>query len=87
MSPEDPHLGVVKADVARAELYDTLSQLRDRLNFAERIDNRVDRARRRIAAEQLENPVRYALGVAAVAATIGVTVWGVARVVMRKSGR
>lgn len=81
---EDTQNRIDETEFVRAELYDTLGQLRDRLNFAARIDNRIERARIRVAAEQLENPVRFAVGVAAVAATVGVTVWGIASTVIRR---
>lgn len=75
--------GVREADQVRAELYDTLGQLRDRLDYAQRIDDATARATRRIAAERRENPLGFAIGVAVVAGTVGVIAWGIARRVMR----
>lgn len=86
MSAEDSQVGIDEAELARLELYHTLGQLRDRLNFAERIDNRIARARIRVAAEQLENPVRFAACVAVTAAAAGVAVWGIASRVIRRMG-
>ena len=85
MNAEEAQVGVENADYVRAELYDTLGQLRDRLNFAQRIDNRIDRARVKVSAMQLENPVKYAACVAGVAATVGVAVWGIANSIVRRS--
>lgn len=79
----DRDAGVREADLARAELYETLAQLRDRLDYAQRIDDAMDRAGDRLRAEQRENPVGFAIGVAIVAGAVGVAVWGAARFVMR----
>lgn len=75
--------GVDAANLARVELYDTLAQLRDRLDYAQRIDDAVDRTSQRIADAKRENPLGFAVGVAATAAVVGVAVWGVSRLVMR----
>lgn len=83
MSEREVDPGVAAADRARQELYDTLGQLRDRLDYAQRIDDTVDRATRRIAAEKRENPLGFAIGVAVVAGAVGVAVWGIARSVLR----
>lgn len=83
MSGKRPDPGVLQAQRAREELYDTLGQLRDRLDYAQRIDDRVARARRRIAKEKRENPVGFAVGVVAVAAVAGLAAWGVVRLIAR----
>ncbi|XPP27224.1 MAG: hypothetical protein ACNYNX_03310 [Leucobacter sp.] len=83
MSGKRPDPGVLQAQHAREELYDTLGQLRDRLDYAQRIDDRVARARRRIAKEKRENPVGFAVGVVAVAAVAGLAAWGVVRLIAR----
>lgn len=83
MSQQSRDDGITAAQHAREELYDTLAQLRDRLDYAQRVDDAVDRASRRIAAERRENPLGFALGVAAVAGAVGLAAWGVARWVMR----
>lgn len=75
--------GVSEAQRARVELYDTLGQLRDRLDYAQRIDDSLARTRRRIIRGKSENPLGFVLGVAAVAGAAGFTVWGVARRVAR----
>jgi len=75
--------GVVAAEQARAELYDTLGQLRQRLDYAQRIDDGLERAKHRIAAERRENPVGFAIGVVAVAAAVGVAAWGATRLIRR----
>lgn len=74
--------GVAEAELARVELYDTLAQLRDRLNYARRIDNRIDEAKQNIIRSKRENPVGFALGTAAAAATVGAVVWGIASVII-----
>lgn len=78
-----PDPGVVEAERARAELYDTLSQLRDRLDYAQRIDDALERGRRRLVRVRLERPIAFAAGVASVAAVAGLVVWGVAQKVSR----
>lgn len=83
MSGNGPGSGIGEAQRAREELYDTLGQLRERLDYAQRIDDAMDRASRRIAAEKRENPLGFALGVAAVAGAVGLAAWGVARLVVR----
>ncbi|MCB1273399.1 MAG: hypothetical protein KDB25_03260 [Leucobacter sp.] len=75
--------GLAAARQARTELYDTLGQLRERLDYAQRIDDAVARAGHRISAERRENPLGFALGVAAVAAAAGLAAWGIARAVRR----
>lgn len=67
--------GVEEADAVRAELYATLSQLSDRLNYAQRFDDAVTRTGDRIREEKEEHPLSFALGVAGVAAAVGTLVW------------
>ncbi|MGI8392271.1 DUF3618 domain-containing protein [Leucobacter sp. W1038] len=81
-APQVPS-GVQKAQLARAELYDTLGQLRGRLDYAQRIDDTIARAKQRVADVGNENPLAFAAGVAGAAVAAGLTVWGVARLVMR----
>lgn len=78
---EDP--GVAAAERARTELYDTLGQLRERLDYAQRIDDALDETCERIGRKKRENPLGFGLGVAAVAAVAGLAVWGVTRAVIR----
>lgn len=84
MSHEEKLQGVADAAQARAELYDTLSQLKVRLNYAQRVDDAVDDAKQRIAAEKRRNPLAFAAGVAGAAAIAGLAVWGIASVVAKK---
>ncbi|MCW2289478.1 DUF3618 domain-containing protein [Leucobacter luti] len=84
MSAKDREQGVAEAQHARAELYDTLSQLQNRLNYAQRIDDSVADAKRRIAEEKEQNPLRFIAGVAGVAAVAGLVVWGIARSVAKR---
>lgn len=61
-----------RGERARADLYDTLGQLRVRLDYAQRIDDGVARAKQRIAAEKRENPLVFGAAVVGVAAVCGV---------------
>jgi len=81
-APQVPN-GVQKAQSARAELYDTLGQLRERLDYAKRIDNAMERAKQRVSDFGRENPVGFASGVAGVAIAAGLAVWGATRLVLR----
>lgn len=78
------HQGVVDADTARAELYTTLSQLKDSLNYAKRVDDSIDDAKRRITEQKYTNPVAFAAGVAGVATAAGLVVWGVAAAIAKR---
>lgn len=78
MTPNDKQQGVAAAQQARVELYSTLSQLKDRLNYAQRIDSAVDDARAKIADQKRKNPVAFVAGVVGAAAVAGAIVWGVA---------
>lgn len=84
MSGWNREQGVAEAAQARAELYDTLTQLQGRLNYAQRIDDSVADAKRRIVAEKEQNPLVFAAGVAGVAVAAGLVVWGIARAVARR---
>lgn len=75
--------GVLEAQRAREELYDTLGQLRDRLDYAQRIDDALERTGRRIARAKRENPIGFTVGVVAAAAATGLVVWGAVRLVAR----
>lgn len=76
--------GVDAANAARAELYDTLSQLRDRLDFAQRIDDRVQETSRQLSDLRRRRPLEFAAGAVAVAGVAGLIVWGIARRVARR---
>lgn len=84
MNAKKESRGVEEAVLARAELYATLAQLRDQLNYARRIDEAVDRAKARAAREQAERPLVFAAKVASAAVVAGTVVWGVARAVARR---
>lgn len=75
--------GVREADEARAELYTTLGQLRERLDYAHRLDVALERAKLRVAKQREENPVGFAIGIMSVAAAAGFAVWGIARLITR----
>lgn len=84
MTPNEKQQGIADAAKARAELYGTLSQLKDRLNYAQRIDDAVDDARHKIAEQKRQNPVAFVVGVAGAAAVAGAIVWGIASVVAKR---
>lgn len=84
MTKQDPNSGTAETSQARAELYDTLGQLRDRLNYAQRVDNAVDRAKARIAAQKREEPAKFLALVTVVASGAGLAAWGIARAVARR---
>lgn len=71
------------ADAARTELYHTLGQLRSRLDYAQRIDNGLSDARRRMVQQRLQHPARFAAGVGGVALLAGLAVYKVAQAVIR----
>lgn len=81
--PSDRELGMIEAGLAREELYDTLGQLRVQLDYAQRIDDKVARTKRRLVAEKRENPVMFGAAVVGVAALCGVAVWAVASKIAR----
>lgn len=76
--------GIAAAEVARAELYDTLGQLRENLNYAKRFDQATDRFVDRVEEERRERPEVFIAGVVAVATTAGVVVWAVARGIVKR---
>lgn len=76
--------GIAAAEVARAELYETLGQLRENLNYAKRFDQATDRFVDRVEEERRERPEVFIAGVVAVAATAGVVVWAVARGIVKR---
>lgn len=84
MTAHERQRGVAEAAAARAELYDTLSQLKDRLNYAQRIDDAVADAKVRIGEQKRRNPLGFAVGVAGVAATAGLVVWGAASALAKR---
>lgn len=84
MSSEEKQRGIADAAVARAELYDTLSQLKDRLNYAQRVDDAVDDVKQRIVEQKRRNPLAFVAGVAGAAVVMGVVVWGVATTVAKR---
>ncbi len=82
-SPTERELGIIEASQAREELYDTLGQLRVQLDYAQRIDDGVARAKQRIAAEKRENPLVFGAAVVGAAALCGVAVWAIASKIVR----
>lgn len=84
MSAEEKQQGVQDAALARAELYNTLGQLKDRLNYAKRVDDAIDDAKRCVIEQKRRNPLAFAAGVAGVATAAGLVVWGVASAVARR---
>lgn len=84
MNAEYHQQGVADAALARAELYDTLGQLTHQLNYARRIDEAIDDAKRRVIETKRTNPLAFAATVAGVAAVVGLGVWGVVRAVSKR---
>jgi hypothetical protein len=76
-------LGLIESTQARSELYDTLGQLRVQLDYAQRIDDGLSRAKHRIIAEKRDNPLAFAAAVAGVSAVCGVAVWAIASKVVK----
>lgn len=76
--------GIADAEAARAELYDTLSQLKVQLNYAKRIDDAVDDTKHRIAEVKRRKPLAFAAGVAGAAAIVGAVVWGIASAIANR---
>ncbi|MBN9612591.1 MAG: DUF3618 domain-containing protein [Actinobacteria bacterium] len=81
----DPRIdpGVAEAQRARDELYDTLGQLRDRLDYAQRIDDRVAQMKHCLGYARRENPVAFTVGAVAVAAAVGAAAWGAVKLIQR----
>jgi len=75
---------LLEASRAREELYDTLSLLSDRLNYAKRFDEATERTEFRMKAYKERNPLGFALTVVGVAATVGVVTWAVTTKILRK---
>lgn len=84
MTFNEKQQGIIDAGEARQELYGTLSQLRDSLNYAKRIDDAVDDARVKIARQRRRHPVAFLVGVAGAAAVVGAVVWGVSSAVAKR---
>ncbi|MBC9955124.1 DUF3618 domain-containing protein [Leucobacter sp. cx-42] len=84
MNQQERAAGVAEAQTARAELYDTLSLLTDRLNYAQRIDDAVDRTKVRFSRLREEKPVEAMAIVAGAAVAVGAVVWAVAAGLTRK---
>lgn len=82
-SRSERELGMIEASRAREELYDTLGQLRVQLDYAQRIDDSVARAKHRIIADKRENPLGFGAAVVGVAALCGVAVWAITAKIVR----
>lgn len=83
---EDRVQGVADAQVARAELYTTLGQLQDRLNYAKRVDDATARLVERVEEERRDRPVVFVAGVVVAALAAGGAVWAVARGIAKRFG-
>lgn len=77
--------GIADAENARDELYGTLAQLKERLNYAKRFDQAAERAEVRVQIVREERPLVFIAGVVAVAAVAGTVVWAVASRVARSA--
>lgn len=69
---------------ARKELYETFALLSDRLNFAQRFDEKVEEKTAQVKALKRNKPAVFFSAVAGVAAVTGVVVWAVAKGISRK---
>lgn len=83
MSRTDKQRGIEEAARARAEVYQTLEQLQHKLNFAKRVDEKVDETKMRVAQARAVDPVGFATIVAGIAIVSGLAAWGVATLVAR----
>ncbi|MBK0422136.1 hypothetical protein JD292_08615 [Leucobacter sp. CSA2] len=84
MSAIEKAQGIVDAERARAELYDTLGKLKVQLNYAKRVDDALEDTRMKIVATKRRNPAAFFAGVAGVAVVTGLVVWGVAAAVAKR---
>lgn len=84
MTPNERQQGIADAAKARQELYGTLSQLKDSLNYAQRIDDAVEDARLKIVDQKRRHPVAFFVGVAGAAVVVGAVAWGIATAVTKR---
>ncbi|QZY50974.1 DUF3618 domain-containing protein [Leucobacter tenebrionis] len=84
MNVHEKQRGVAEAAQARAELYETLALLKDRLNYAQRVDDAIDDFKHRAAEQKRRNPLAFAAGVAGAAAIVGLGVWTVTSAVIKR---
>lgn len=64
---------------ARAELYETLGLLSERLNFAKRFDEAAERQTKKIKRLKEQKPVVFVTAVAGVATAVGAATWLIAK--------
>lgn len=76
---------MTEAQHARAELYETLALLGERLNVAKRVDDRVEDMKDDVRAYRKRNPVGFAIVVASIGVAVGAAVWaGTSALIKRK---
>lgn len=75
--------GIADAAIAREELYGTLAQLKDQLNYARRFDEAVERTEERVQRVREERPAVFITGVVSVAVVTGTLVWAVVNRIAR----
>lgn len=69
---------------ARAELYDTLGQLSERLNYAKRFDDAVDAEIAKVKRFKKQRPEIFVAAVVGISAVAGAATWLIARSVIRR---
>lgn len=84
MNFEQKQQGITDAARARTELYDTLGQLTHQLNYARRVDEAIEDARRRVADVKRTKPVVFVAAVLGIAGVAGLGVWGIVRAVSKR---
>lgn len=81
----DPHDDLAaRVAATRAQLFDTLDAIEDKLNVPKQVGKATDRAKAKIAELREENPQALVGGAAAVALAVGAGVWAVARAVLKR---
>lgn len=70
---------------ARADLYETLALLTDRLNYAKRFDDAVDEKVENLKRFKRHEPVLFVAAATAVSVAVGVGTWLLARKIIRRN--
>ena len=67
----------------RAQLFDTLDAIEDKLNVPKQVHRAKRRAIVQIATVKVERPAVFYAGVAGLAGAAGLAVWGIVRAIVR----
>lgn len=84
MSSLERQQGINAAQEARTELYRTLGQLKDRLNYAHRVDVAVGKAKRRLRQKLREDSVTVVATAVTAVTVVAAAAVGVAALLTRK---